>query len=80
MNNNSVKKQFEDLYAEYKKLKASTRIEAQIGKPGQPYKVHRIIPDELKRRKDIAKELVNNYKEYFKGKRGEWFELEQDTM
>jgi hypothetical protein len=79
-NDNSKSKEFEDLYTEYKKLKTSTHIEAQIGSSGQPYKVHRIIPDELKRRKDLAKELVKNYKEYFKEKQGEWFELEQDTI
>lgn len=70
---------FEELYSEYRKLVTSTHIEAQILKPGQPYKVSYIKPEELMRRKEVAKELVNNYKDFFQDKSAEWFDLVSDT-
>jgi hypothetical protein len=77
MNENNIKCEF--LYEEYKKLKETTHLEAQILRPGQPYKVQYINSDDLMRRKALAKELVENYKEYFKDKPGEWFDLESDA-
>lgn len=71
---------FDSLYAEYKKLKASTHREAQILKIGQPYKVHHISHDEFMRRKALAKELVKNYEKYFDGKHEEWFDLKKDAI
>lgn len=73
------KERCETLYEEYKKLEATTRLEAQILKPGQPYKVQYIKPEDLMRRKSLAKELVGKYKDYFKDKPGEWFDLESDV-
>jgi hypothetical protein len=73
------KKKFEDLYEEYKRLKIATHLEAQIGRRSQLYKIHYINPDDLMRRKDLAKELVKNYKEYFEGKPAEWFDLKLDV-
>lgn len=72
-------KKFEELYEEYKKLSVTTHIEAQILKPGQSYKVHYIKPDDLMRHKALAKELVENYKDYFADKPVEWFDLERDA-
>lgn len=75
---NEHQKKFESLYEEYKKLVVSTHIEAQILKPGQSYKVNYIKPNELMRRKELAKELVENYKIFFEGRPAEWFDLERD--
>lgn len=72
-------KTFEELYSEYKRLVVSTHIEAQILKPGQPYKVNYIKPEELMRRKEIANDLVSNYKDFFQDKPAEWFDLVSDT-
>ena len=74
------RKKFEKLYEEYKKLKVATHIEAQILKPGQPYKLQSINPDDFMRRKKLAKELVKNYKDHFKGMRGELYDIELDAM
>lgn len=71
--------QFEKLHEEYKKLVVSTHIEAQILRPGQPYKVNYIKPEELTRRKELAKELVGKYKDFFEGKPAEWFDLQRDA-
>jgi predicted house-cleaning noncanonical NTP pyrophosphatase (MazG superfamily) len=70
---------FEKIYEEYKRLVVSTHIEAQILKPGQPYKVNYIKPEELTLRKELAKKLVNEYKDFFEGKPAEWFDLQRDT-
>ncbi|MHB1330928.1 MAG: hypothetical protein ACYCY6_03100 [Minisyncoccota bacterium] len=77
MENRSQK--FEELLREYERLKVSTHIEAQILRPGQPYKVNYIKPEELVRRKELAIELASNYKDYFENKPAEWFELQQDV-
>lgn len=66
------------LFEEYKKLEASTHIEAQILKRGEPYKVNYIKPEELMRRKEVAQELVNSCKDFFKDKPAEWFDLQRD--
>jgi hypothetical protein len=71
----SKEQNFHDLYEEYKKLKLATHLEAQVLKPGQPYKVYPINPRDLLRRKDVAEELIANYKEYFKDKPDEWWDL-----
>lgn len=70
---------FDELYEEYKQLVVSTHIEAQILRPGQPYKVNYIKPEELTRRRLLAEELVENYEVYFRDKPAEWFALQQDT-
>ncbi len=72
-------RKFEEVYSEYKKLLVSTHIEAQILKPGQPYKVNYIKPEELMRRKELANELVNDYKDFFEDKPAEWFDLVSDA-
>ena len=70
---------FEELYTEYKNLAVSTHIEAQIHRPGQSYKAYPLSPNELLRRKDIAKKLTENYKDFFKDKPDEWFDLVLDA-
>ena len=68
----------ENLYREYKKLEVATHIEAQILKRGQPYKIQHINPQDLMRRKILAKELVEHCKDYFEDKPGEWYDIKMD--
>jgi hypothetical protein len=73
------KDKFEEIYEEYKRLVVSTHIEAQILRPDQSYKVNYIKPEELTRRKELAKELVKDYEDFFDGKPAEWFDLGLDA-
>jgi len=69
----------EALFDEYKKLEATTHMEAQTIKPGQPYKVYHINPQDLMRRKAVAKELINQGRDCFKGTPAEWFEVRKEA-
>ena len=68
----------QELFEEYKKLEASTHIEAQILGRGELYKVNYIKPEELTRRKEVAKELASVCKDLFKDKPAEWFDIQRD--
>lgn len=70
---------FKELYEEYQKLKITTHIEVQILKPGQSYNARYIKLDDLMHRKELAREIVSHYKDYFEVKPTEWFDLERDT-
>lgn len=70
----------EALFDEYKKLKAATHMEAQIIKPGRPYKVYQINPQDLMRKKIIAKELLSQDRENFRGTPAEWFEIRKEAQ
>jgi len=70
----------EALFDEYKKLEDATRMEAQIIKPGRPYKVYQINPQDLMRKKAVAKELINQGRDSFMGTPAEWFEIRKDVQ
>lgn len=69
----------EALLDEYRKLEVATHIEAQIIKPGQPYKTYQIDPQDLIRKRVVAKELLKQGREYFRGTPSEWFEIRKDA-
>ncbi len=69
----------EALLKEYKELAAKTHIEAQILRPGQPYKVNIIVPEDLMRLKVVAKELVKNCKGHCNADISEWYDIEVDA-
>ncbi len=70
----------EDLYREYREIEAITHIEAQALKRGQSYVAQYIKPDDLIKRKSLAKELVLNCELYFKNKPDEWFDLKEEIL
>jgi len=74
------REKFGELLEEYKKLNVTTRSEAQVLKRGQPYRVQHRNSDDTARRKVLAKELSNSYKEYFDKSSVDWFDIERDAM
>lgn len=70
----------EALFDEYKKLKVTTHAEAQDVKRTQPYEFYQINPQDLMRMKNIAKELLKQGREYFKGTLAEWFEMRKEVQ
>lgn len=69
----------EALFDEYKKLKIATHMEAQVNKPGQPYKTYHIDPQDFFRKNAVAKELLKQGRECFKGTPAEWFEIRKEA-
>jgi len=70
---------FKKLHQEYKELVVKTHIEAQILRPGQPYCVNYISPDDLVKRKLLAKKLAIHGAEYFKDFPEDWFDIQRDA-
>ncbi len=70
----------EALFDEYKKLEVATHAEAQDVKRGQPYNFYQINPQDLMRKKIIAKELLKQGRERFKGTPAEWFEIRKEAQ
>lgn len=67
------------LYFEYANLLPRTTIIAQVVRPGGPYVAQYLNPDELIRRKDLAKILFSKYKSYLDLDAGEWYDIELDA-
>lgn len=59
--NNERNRSFDDVYAEYKSVEVRTAMIAQIGRPGQTYHVHHIDPEDLLRRTELAKLLIEKF-------------------
>ena len=69
------------LFEEYQDLKAKTcSVVGQDLKRGQSYKLPHINPQDLIKKKSLAKELVKRCKSYFKNKPDEWHNLEMDAQ
>ncbi len=69
---------FEDIYNEYKVVAARTAIVAQVLRPGQPYHVNIIHPEDLIRLKHFARLLVEHFEDRIRDA-GEMYEIAQDA-
>lgn len=68
-------------YFEYDALKSRTTFVVNEVKPGKSIGPAAYIkPDELLRRHELAKKLVDSYKHVLDLKPGEWFDIEQDAL
>ncbi len=67
------------VYFEYANLKPRTTLVAHVMKPDGTYTPQYIKPEELMRRKELARMLSSTYKSHLNLDPGEWFEIERDA-
>lgn len=53
---------------------------AQDMSPGRKIEPQYINPDELMKRHELARKIVNSYRHVLDLKPGEWFDIEQDAI
>ena len=70
---------YEVLFDEYKKLDVATHVEAQTIKRGQAYKIYPINLQDLLLKKAVAKEILKQGRECFRGTPAEWFKIRKDS-
>jgi|SRR3989338_10430212 len=68
-----------DDYYEYEALRGRTKLVAHDMRPGVKIEAQYINPDELMKRHELAKKIVDSYKHLLDLKPGEWFDIEQDA-
>lgn len=68
------------LFDEYQYLEAKTAIIVRDYDPNVPIEAKRIDPQDLMRRKILAKELATSCKEYFEDMPAEWHDIQLDAQ
>ena len=66
-------------YYEYADLLPRTTLVAHVMKPGGTYTAQYIKPEELTRRKELAKILFDKYRSFLDIGAGEWYDIELDA-